>query len=121
MLREEEGAGRVSLVLVTDGTIRSLNARHLGRKGPTDVMAFPFGDSRFLGEVYVSTDRARAQSRMYAVSYENELSRLMVHGLLHLLGYNDRSTREAAAMHRREDRYLKPEWEICRKGIGRKT
>ena len=105
----------MSLALVSDATMRALHARHLGRRRTTDVLAFPFGESGFLGEVVVSTDRARVQARAYAVSYEEELSRLVVHGLLHLLGHDDGTAREAAGMHRRENRYLKTEWRIREK------
>ncbi|MCK4232441.1 rRNA maturation RNase YbeY [candidate division WOR-3 bacterium] len=78
---------RVNIVLTDDETLRDLNERFKGRKGPTDVLAFDFEEPDFLGEVYVSLDRAREQARYYGVSEEEEIERLVLHGLLHLLGY----------------------------------
>ena len=85
-------AAAVNVVFVTDRRIRELNRRFLKRDRPTNVISFncdephPPGEPRLLGEVYVSRDRARAQAREYGVSYASELRRLVVHGLLHLLG-----------------------------------
>lgn len=78
---------RVNIVLTDDETLRDLNERFKGRKGPTDVLAFDFEEPDFLGEVYVSLDRAREQALDYGVSEEEEIERLVLHGLLHLLGY----------------------------------
>lgn len=74
-------------MLTDDETLRDLNKRFKGRKGPTDVLAFDFEEPDFLGEVYVSLDRAREQAIYYGVSEEEEIERLVLHGLLHLLGY----------------------------------
>lgn len=86
------GACVVNIVFVGDRQIRSLNRRFLGRDRPTDVISFNSadlrlsGEPRLLGEVYVSRDRARVQAKEYDVAYPSELRRLVLHGLLHLLG-----------------------------------
>ena len=87
VLDAEGCSKRVNIVLTDDETLRDLNERFKGRKGPTDVLAFDFEEPDFLGEVYVSLDRAREQARYYGVSEEEEIERLVLHGLLHLLGY----------------------------------
>jgi len=85
-------AAVINIVFVTDRRIHVLNRRFLKRDRPTDVIAFNYaeprlpGEPRLLGEVYVSRDRARAQAREYGVSNASELRRLVLHGLLHLLG-----------------------------------
>ena len=85
-------AAVVNVVFVTDRRIQTLNRRFLKRDRPTDVISFNSeeprlpGEPYLLGEVYVSCDRARAQAREYGVSYGSELRRLVLHGLLHLLG-----------------------------------
>jgi probable rRNA maturation factor len=85
---DAEGCGkRVNIVLTDDETLEDLNKRFKKRKGPTDVLAFEFEEPDFLGEVYVSLDRAREQALDYGVSEEEEVERLVLHGLLHLLGY----------------------------------
>lgn len=89
-------ATTVNVVFVTDRRIHELNRRFLKRDRPTNVISFNCnepqlpGEPRLLGEVYISRDRARAQAREYGVSYASELRRLVLHGLLHLLGLTHR-------------------------------
>ena len=86
----------VNVIFVNDRRIHELNRRFLHRDRPTNVISFNCdeprlpGEPRLLGEVYVSRDRARAQAREYGVSYASELRRLVLHGLLHLLGLTHR-------------------------------
>lgn len=108
-------AGEVTLVLVRDAPMAALNERFRGRKGPTDVLSFPSdpagwppGEPRPLGEVVVSVDRAAEQARERGLRRQAELDRLVVHGILHLVGYRDERAAERARMHRREDHYLRP-------------
>lgn len=111
VLRRERcpaGTG-VGVVLVSDAVIRRLNRRYLRRDRPTDVLAFPPappGGNRFLGEVIISADRARVQARSAGHGLQTELALLAVHGILHLLGYDDRSRRGAAVMARRQRRLV---------------
>jgi len=109
-----EGAVRhgveVSLTLTGDPGIRDLNRRYLDRDRPTDVMAFPMsvweGLSFVLGDVVVSVDTARLQARDWNRPFPEELTRLVIHGTLHLLGYTDESEDSAALMHSKEDDVL---------------
>jgi rRNA maturation RNase YbeY len=99
--------GEVSVVCISDGVSRRLNRRYLRHDYATDVLCFPLGEGRIIeGEIYVNLDRARVQARRYAVSRVHELARLVVHGTLHLLGYDDRVTVQQQRMRRQEDRYL---------------
>jgi len=85
-------AAVVNVVFVNDRRIHELNRRFLKRDRPTNVISFNCdepqlpGEPRLLGEVYISRDRAREQAREYGVTYASELRRLVLHGLLHLLG-----------------------------------
>jgi rRNA maturation RNase YbeY len=101
--------GEVNIVLCDDDRLQELNRRFLGHDYPTDVVAFPLGDGpdALDGEVYVSLDRAEEQARTVGVSFENEVCRLVVHGLLHLLGYDDRDGDAATQMHARQEEYLR--------------
>jgi probable rRNA maturation factor len=103
-----QGKGSLSIVLVDDDAIQELNSRFLHRDKPTDVMAFPLEDEAegVWGEVYVSEERAAAQARTYGVSLKEEMARLVVHGMLHLLGYDDGDETARNAMRDREDMYL---------------
>ncbi len=104
----EKKKGVLSIVLVDDTTIQELNRRFLKKDRPTDVIAFPLGDEEegVWGEVYVNQERAREQAGKYGVSFEEELARLIVHGVLHLVNYGDADTGSRRRMREREDYYL---------------
>lgn len=106
--REGTRTATCSVVFVDDARIRALNRRFLRRNRTTDVIAFPLHErgKEIEGEVYVNVDQARRQSRHYHVTPRNELARLVVHGLLHLLGYRDKTPRQKARMTKRQEAYL---------------
>jgi probable rRNA maturation factor len=96
--------GTITVVFVDDRTSRRLNRRFLSHDRPTDVIAFPLGEgSNLEGEIYVNLDKARRQARTYRVTALNETARLIIHGTLHLLGYDDRTRAKARRMKTRED------------------
>jgi probable rRNA maturation factor len=93
----------VSLTLVDDGKIRTLNARYRGVRRATDVLAFPLvGPAPVLGEAIISVETARRQARRLGHSLSEELDLLCCHACLHLVGYDDRERLEARVMHGRE-------------------
>jgi len=96
---------RVNVVLCSDQKIRRLNGTYRRKEKPTDVLAFPFNDNDLLGEIYISLQRAAVQAPRYGLTYGQELERLLVHGLLHLRGYDHRSRRQRMKMQARERRY----------------
>jgi len=107
----------LSVVLTDDEGIKELNRGFRRINKPTDVLSFPMDDPRLnhtgagpvmLGDVVISVERARAQAAEWSVSLEEELDRLLVHGLLHLLGYDHvKGGRQAARMREREAEVLK--------------
>ncbi len=113
---EGEGAepgAVVELVIVSDRRIAELNKRFLGRLGPTDVLAFPSdprgwppGEPRSLGEVVVSAERAVEQAEERGIAVEQEIERLVAHGVLHLLGYDDSTAAQRRRMRRLENKYM---------------
>jgi probable rRNA maturation factor len=99
----------VQLTLVDDREIRRLNERYLGARRPTDVLAFNLdapGPSPRLGEVIISTQTAARQAAQLRVPVALEMELLLVHGLLHLAGYDDHLPRTARLMHERERQIL---------------
>ena len=99
----------VHLTFVDDVRIRRLNARYLGHHRPTDVLAFPLdvpGASPLWGEIVISAETAGRQARRLGIPVGLELDLLVVHGLLHLAGYDDREAGEARLMHQREREIL---------------
>lgn len=82
----------VSLYLTDDNTVRLLNREFRGKDKPTDVLSFVYdeqvGKYRLLGEIVISMDTARRQAEELGHSFEEEIKRLLVHGFVHLLGYD---------------------------------
>jgi probable rRNA maturation factor len=107
--------GELSIVLVDDPQIAELNREFLSRKGPTNVIAFPMQEGRFaklnpslLGDVVISVDAACREAGAAGLGLEERLTQLLVHGLLHLCGYDhERDAVEARRMATRSRRLLK--------------
>jgi probable rRNA maturation factor len=102
----------LSIAFVSTPRMRALNRRHLERSGATDVIAFGFtrvgANGAVVGDVYIAPDVARASARENGVSVRGELARLVVHGTLHVLGYDhpEDDTRTRSAMWRRQERLV---------------
>lgn len=100
-------ASEVSVAVVDDQEIRRLNRRYRGKDRPTDVLAFAQdGPGGLLGDVVVSAERAAAQAPRHRHTTERELMLLVIHGVLHLLGYDDTTPRRAERMRRRQHEIL---------------
>lgn len=104
---ERHRDGIVSVVLTDDRLSRRINRKFFARDRPTDVMSFPLEEGGAVeGEVYVNLDKAARQARTYRVAPANETARLVIHGTLHLLGYDDVAGTAARVMKIREDYYV---------------
>jgi probable rRNA maturation factor len=106
-------AALVSIAFVSKRRIAALNREHLGRTGPTDVIAFGFrratGDDPVVGDVYISPDMARINAREHGSRLREELARLVVHGVLHVLGYDhpEDESRQRSEMWSRQETLLR--------------
>ncbi|KPJ59243.1 MAG: hypothetical protein AMS15_07105 [Planctomycetes bacterium DG_23] len=103
--QEGKKQARLSVALVDDKTIATLNQRYLGRRGATDVLAFPFNlgpGGKDLGEIVISVETARSVARSRKKSIQKEIFLYALHGLLHLLGYDHNTTSEAREMRKKE-------------------
>jgi probable rRNA maturation factor len=106
----------VNLTFFTSQRIRVLNRVYLGKDEATDVIAFPGGEARgarrkarkgfFLGDIAISTDRAGKNARLYRTGLTEEVMLYVIHGLLHLAGYDDTTKKERAAMRKKEREFL---------------
>ena len=94
----------LSIVFVNDREMAKLNLRYHHVAGPTDILTFDYGDGE--GELIISVDHAVANARRYHTTVARELALYVVHGLLHLHGYDDRTPRQRARMRVAERRIL---------------
>jgi probable rRNA maturation factor len=94
------------VILCSDYRIRKLNRRFRDVDRATDVLSFNYYEPDLLGEIYISAHRARIQAKRYGVSYTEEVRRLYIHGMLHLLGYDHEMEADARRMRQKEEYYL---------------
>jgi probable rRNA maturation factor len=122
VLREEgmPAEAELAIVFVDLAQITEYNVRFMGRQGPTDVLAFPLEELRpgvppvgrpggpppSLGDVFICPEVVRANADSAGVPFEDEMALIVVHGILHLLGYDHGNDAEAAVMEEREQRLL---------------
>lgn len=107
-----EANSAMSVSLVGDAAIRALNRDTRGKDKETDVLSFPMyepgeehvGEERFVGDVVISIDTARRQAAEYDAPLQRELERLLIHGVLHLLGHDHMEPEERAEMEAEERR-----------------
>jgi probable rRNA maturation factor len=97
---------RTHLIYCSDYSIRKLNRTYRKKDKPTDVLSFVFDDADLLGEIYISARRVGVQARRFGVTEKQEFLRLLIHGLLHLAGYDHIKPQEREIMEAREARYM---------------
>ena len=105
---EAEGyiPGRIDFIFCDDDFLLDINRRHLGHDDYTDIITFPFEENPIVGEIYISIDRVKENAETFHVRFEDELRRVMIHGVLHLCGYDDHEEDDIEEIRRKEDEYL---------------
>jgi len=102
---ENEKGKDLSIALVGEGRIRELNKKYRGKNRVTDVLAF--GDNDGLGEIVICLREVKKNAKRYGLTFEKELSKVLIHGLLHLLGYDHEKNKiETKKMEEKENYYL---------------
>lgn len=104
--KEKVKTGRFSFVFLGDAKIRIMNKKFLGHNVVTDVITFPLENESIDAEIYINIQQAKRQARQYNVSFLNEVHRLIVHGVLHGLGYKDSTPRLRRKMFGIQERYV---------------
>lgn len=99
--------GDISIIFCSDNYILEVNQKYLQHDYFTDIITFDYceGD-RLSGDLFISIDTVRENAKEYGTEFTDELNRVMVHGILHLIGYDDSTEEEIAVMRKKEDYYL---------------
>jgi probable rRNA maturation factor len=104
---EMKRLGDINIIFCSDPYILEVNLKYLQHDYFTDIITFDYceGD-KLSGDLFISIDSVRENSVFYGTEFEDELNRVMVHGLLHLIGYDDHSDSDIAQMRAKENYYL---------------
>ena len=104
---EMKRLGDINIIFCSDPYILEVNLKYLQHDYFTDIITFDYceGD-KLSGDLFISIDSVRENSVFYGTEFEDELNRVMVHGLLHLIGYDDHSESDIAQMRAKENYYL---------------
>jgi probable rRNA maturation factor len=106
--KEKRISGDLNFVLCRDNEIIAINRKYLKHNYYTDVIAFGYGNEKVLsGEIYISIDTVKQNAINYKVSLKDEVLRVMIHGTLHLCGYEDENENMKSVMRKKEDKWLK--------------
>lgn len=97
----------VSITLVDDATIKKINKKYRGINKPTNVLSFELGDNVLLGDIFISIDTVRAEAEREGISVAEHTAHMVVHGILHLLGYDHIIDADAEKMEKKETAILK--------------
>ena len=99
--------GDLSIIFCSDNYILDVNMKYLQHDYFTDIITFDYCESNIVsGDLFISIDSVRENSILYGTEFEDELDRVMVHGVLHLLGYDDHTDTDVALMREKENYYI---------------
>ena len=99
--------GAVNIIFCSDNYILDVNMKYLQHDYFTDIITFDYCEKDILsGDLFISIDSVRENAQFYGTEFVDELNRVMVHGLLHLIGYDDHSEADIAVMRQKENYYL---------------
>ena len=107
ILNEAKVEGDITYIFCNDDYLLEKNIRFLNHNTLTDVITFDYCEGNSVsGDIFISIERVKENSVVFKVDFLTELNRVMVHGLLHLLGYKDKTERESNLMRKKENYYL---------------
>jgi len=104
---EGQKVEEINYIFCSDNLLHSMNLKYLNHDSFTDVITFDLSDNQAISsDIYISIDRIRDNAKGLGTDFESELHRVMIHGVLHLIGYGDKSPEDQTIMRSKEDYYL---------------
>ncbi|WP_310555305.1 rRNA maturation RNase YbeY [Flavobacterium sp.] len=108
ILSEEKSEGEINYIFCDDDYLLDLNQKHLNHDTLTDIISFDYSLGKEIhGDVYISIERVRENAEDFKVSFDEELRRVMIHGILHYCGFKDKTVSDEQLMRTKEDEKIK--------------
>lgn len=104
---ESQALGHLNFIFCSDAYLHKINVDYLNHDTYTDVITFPYSETLVEGDIFISIDRIRENAKTFEVTFEQELHRVIIHGVLHLMGYSDKTSTDKKQMTLKENTYLR--------------
>ena len=105
--KEDKTPGEINYIFCSDTYLHKMNVEHLDHDTFTDIITFNYCVGELINtDIFISIDRVKENAETFKTSFENELNRVMIHGILHLIGYDDKTGSDKKTMRAKEDFYL---------------
>jgi len=100
--------GAINIIFTNDSNLLKINRKYLGRNNYTDIITFNYSEKdNISADLYISVERVRDNAVIFKVEEKEELNRVIIHGILHLVGFKDKQNKEKKEMKKMEDFYLR--------------
>lgn len=107
LLKENRQGGNINFIFCNDAYLLEINQKYLSHDNYTDIITFDYSENNLInGDIFISIERVSANAIEYNTDFENELKRVIIHGILHLCGYKDKTKLEKSQMRAKEEFYL---------------
>ena len=108
ILSEGKKVGDISFIFCSDNYLLEVNKKYLDHDYYTDIITFDYVENDIIqGDIFISSDRVKENAILYKTTFDNEIHRILIHGVLHLVGYKDKLKKDKHLMTAKEDIYLK--------------
>lgn len=104
--KEDQQLTNLNFIFCSDTYLHQINIQYLNHDTLTDVITFPYSQTAVEGDIFISIDRIKENAENFAVTFHHELYRVMIHGVLHLIGYGDKTPDDKRLMTAKENEYL---------------
>lgn len=106
--KEKHALGELNYIFVSDESLLKINIEYLKHNTYTDIITFNYNEGKKIaGDIFISVDRVKENSQKFDVTFEEELHRVMIHGVLHLCGYKDKTRADSDLMRKKENLSLR--------------
>ena len=106
ILSEGKSLTYINIIFCNDDYLLNVNQEYLSHDYYTDIITFQYSEDPIEGELFISLERVKENAEHFKISYDKELQRVIIHGVLHLLGYEDKLEEDIAIIRAKEDHYL---------------